>query len=980
MDFSNFWWQAAAAAPPQPGGDPGDAIGQSLRFGAGKVLTGTGAALQNDWTASWWFKYAVEGAVSSERIMCGAGGSYFSIFELSNPSHQFFWSPTFPGAVFGPPIRDPSAWYHVVLQSTATKSTVWLNGEQIGTSGSAGSTNFFQTIGRNTNNTNFEGLMAGWHVIDGQALDPTTFGRFNANDVWVPVDPKKDGDTIWYGTNGFHLTFADPGDLGKDYSGNGNDFTATGFDLQPYVNWISGLTTDDPGGFSASYPAKNAFDGNTATYAATTTNGNNTLFTPPTPISYTTSLKVFCCVYPGQEFKINGVAVTPTSTGCGWFIDESGPGTLTTFEIGPVASPAGQGAFLYAIEVDGVILVDSPNYFGYDLVQDSPTNNFATLNPILSPNNQTLTNANLAGSGAASDTSLATQVPTHKYYWEGYGSNYYHGLTAWDSVRTSYLGATVDQVGLFNDGSIYVSGGVQAYGPWFGATNIVMQAYDPSTGEYWAGRDGVWHNGSDPAAGTGALYTVDAKYREKMAPANNVAGSGFICPHNYGQQPFKYTPPAGFKPLSTANMPAAPIARGKDHFQAITGPGAGGFKMYPEGTASTPGTGKTTEPLDTGGVYTYTPTTFGYVTPSYVLDAFLEQSSITFINNPGWYANGPIRLYTSADGINWTREADIPNLPETSLTFTATSPARYWRFNWDDDPNGYKNFGNITSTNAPILELAQTAFPSGLWWIKDRANANEHQLVDSVRGGNLALTCPTNNASQAYVAPTGESVAWCWNYNSADPSQNGFDVVGPITGTIAQRTIPHNLGAPPKFIIARGLASGQPPCTYHSEVGAGGMMYLNSSNGVDSRDVFWGGVEPTSTEFTVGNSTHTNPTSEIIYYLWSEIPGYSAFGSYTGNSNADGPFVYLGFRPAFVMFKTITATNWSIQDSTRAPYNPCVDDLVPNSTSGESGAAMNVDFLSNGFKVRIGNANINSSTVLYCAFAENPIQSPVTAR
>ena len=440
MDFSNFWWQAAAAAPPQPGGDPGDAIGQSLRFGAGRDLTGTGAALQNDWTASWWFKYAVEGAVSSERIMCGAGGSYFSIFEVSVPSHQFFWSPTFPGAVFGPAIRDPSAWYHVVLQSTATKSTVWLNGEQIGTSGSAGSTNFFQTIGRNTNNTNFEGLMAGWHVIDGQALDPTTFGRFNASGVWVPVNPQKDGDTAWYGTNGFHLKFA-PGNVGKDYSGNGNDFTATGFET---ANQTSPL---------------------------------------------------------------------------------------------------------------------------YDIMQDSPTNNFATLNPL--PKNSsgtgTYSDANLTGvdtNATQLNTFSATQTLDRdsSYYWEAYIVNKggvsgqpYFGVI--NPLATNNNNADGVAGAFYYTNGLIVWPGSSYYNFSTGPQTSPLPS-DFTTGDtlsfYWDGSNNT------------LAYRVNGANEWKVALSNtqNIDVAPFFgLAHsqkisiNYGQQPFRYTPPAGFEPLSTANMP-----------------------------------------------------------------------------------------------------------------------------------------------------------------------------------------------------------------------------------------------------------------------------------------------------------------------------------------------------------------------------------------------------------------------------------------
>jgi hypothetical protein len=198
-------------------------------------------------------------------------------------------------------------------------------------------------------------------------------------------------------------------------------------------------------------------------------------------------------------------------------------------------------------------------------MQDSPTQNWATLNSVLEPSNQTLTNANLTGSGTSTFTSLTTQLPSYKYYWEATGSSYYYGISEIDAVRDNYLGSKANQVGWFySGGTFYVNGVVVGtFGPSYSTTDIAMQAYDPATGNYWVGINGTWYGSGDPENGTNPAYTVSADFRERMLPASNVSSG--TNSYNFGQQPFQFTPPAGFEALQTQNMPAAPIANGRDY-------------------------------------------------------------------------------------------------------------------------------------------------------------------------------------------------------------------------------------------------------------------------------------------------------------------------------------------------------------------------------------------------------------------------------
>ena len=301
--------------------------------------------------------------------------------------------------------------------------------------------------------------------------------------------------------------------------------------------------------------------------------------------------------------------------------------------------------------------------------------------------------------------------------------------------------------------------------------------------------------------------------------------------------------------------------------------------------------------------------------------------------------------------------------------------------------DGREHFQAITDTGANILTTAQQTFSSGLWWIKDRANANQHQLVDSVRGGSLALTSPTIGTETAYTVPAGDSVAWCWNYNADNPAQNGFEIIT-YSGTGATHAVNHNLGSAPEFMIVKNRDNAAPNtqfCIYHVSEGATKTAYLNVSTAFFADSNMWANTEPTASQFTVGtNQAVNNSGQDLVAYLWTSVPGYSAFGSYTANGNADGPFVYCGFRPAFVMLKSVTsAYEWEILDSTRNPFNPVNSTLAPSTGGIESTGSYNdTDFLSNGFKLRNTGTNLNTTgnTYIYAAFAENPFQSPTTAR
>ena len=281
--------------------------------------------------------------------------------------------------------------------------------------------------------------------------------------------------------------------------------------------------------------------------------------------------------------------------------------------------------------------------------------------------------------------------------------------------------------------------------------------------------------------------------------------------------------------------------------------------------------------------------------------------------------------------------------------------------------------GDTILVDAGPLAAAQATFPSGMWWIKDMVNANQNQLVDSLRGPTVALWSPTGTErDNPYDPPTGESVAWCWNWDSSNPEKSWFNIVNDPSASV---------GTPDPYVLDTGLTA--PDMVFfnsdfvtnvlHSAMD--GMMQLNNPDALLPYAAGYG-IQPDGT-IKVDGAFKNGP---VICYAWKAVPGYSAFGSYTGNSSSDNAFVYTGFKPAFVLIKsTAGGADWQIYDTTRSPYNPCEYFLSGNSTLPET-TGFDIDILSNGFKIRSANGPNGTANCIYAAFAENPFQSPVTAR
>ena len=217
----------------------------------------------------------------------------------------------------------------------------------------------------------------------------------------------------------------------------------------------------------------------------------------------------------------------------------------------------------------------------------------------------------------------------------------------------------------------------------------------------------------------------------------------------------------------------------------------------------------------------------------------------------------------------------------------------------------------------------------------------------------------------------------------------GFSIIE-WTGTAANGTIGHGLGVQPSLFIIKNTATTNSWLVGSTLYAATSYLSINNTDALATGDAaVFNSTHPTSSVINLGSNVGTNGasgTGNMICYAFAEIPGYSSISSYTGNGSTDGPFVYTGFRPAFVMLKRVdSADNWVIVDSARNPFNVANLRLFADTNNADTTSTTH-DFLSNGFKLRASDGGVNASggTFIYMAFAEHPFGgdgvAPATAR
>jgi hypothetical protein len=308
--------------------------------------------------------------------------------------------------------------------------------------------------------------------------------------------------------------------------------------------------------------------------------------------------------------------------------------------------------------------------------------------------------------------------------------------------------------------------------------------------------------------------------------------------------------------------------------------------------------------------------------------------------------------------------------------------------------------GNGSDDHAMTFDNTDTSMQPDMVWMKSRTQSGyNHYLVDAVRGVTKALRPNLGNDEDTYSDAfksfdsngftldddtsnseinqnTKTYVAWCWK----ETATAGFDMVLYTGNATDDVDISHSLSAVPHVIIVknRDNTNNESWAVYHHKNTSApetDRLYLNSNGATGDDDEFWSDEVPTSSVFTIGRQDVVNTSSgNHIAYLWSEKQGYSKFGTYRGNGNADGTFIYLGFKPAWFMCKNYqdSGDNWIVHDNKRDTFNVTDAGLAPNTASAEF-TDVDMDFLSNGVKMRNNTGRANSAkTFVYMAFAESP--------
>ena len=331
-----------------------------------------------------------------------------------------------------------------------------------------------------------------------------------------------------------------------------------------------------------------------------------------------------------------------------------------------------------------------------------------------------------------------------------------------------------------------------------------------------------------------------------------------------------------------------------------------------------------------------------------------------------------------------------------------------------DSPEDYFNTVLYTGTGAAV-DINTVGFQPDLVWGKKRSAPNQNNwLIDSVRGAGVWLSSDgtgsegtepagssfdadgfNTNSNSLFTYNGGSYVLWAWkaggsgvsNTNGSITStvsastESGFSIVSYTGNDAASATVGHGLSqqAPEMVIVKNRQEAISNPAwpVYHSSSGATKFLDLQTTAAQGTATTVWNDTTPTSSLVTIGTADSVNSGSTHIMYCFHSVDGFSRIGSYTGNGSADGTFVYTGFRPAFVMFKNISAssTYWIMFDVERDTHN-VMDTYLQAQASNAEASFPFMDFLSNGFKHRHTSSHTNTSgqTYIYMAFAEQPFK------
>lgn len=969
-------------------GQGGDyTIARSLRFrsSASAYLSRTPASASNrkTFTISFWAKrgeswsdhYVFESYSSDTNRSFIRFGSDKFIFAYDGSTNNLVTTQVF---------RDPSSWYHFVLAVDTTQGTasnrlkLYVNGSQVTTFDTANypsqntdyfiNSNLVHNIGRSSFSGGYgyyTGYFTEWNFIDGQALTPSSFGATNASTgVW---QPKKYAGT--YGTNGFYLPFTGAGTASYAGSFNGSnqwlngsltsaigsgDFTVEAWvyqnTLTNYQGWLS--IERGAGGF------------NIGTDAA----GSLTFYSSSAPqISVSGVIKAG--TWQHIAFVRSGSTLTAYHNGI-----SKGTATVTTnfsataFYIGALNNIPQElaNASISNLRITGTAVYTSNFTPPTQALTAISGTRLLTLQSSTivdnSGNSISITN-NGSVSTVVSNPFLGTNIASDQ---SGQGNNWTTNnisITAgstYDSMTDvpTLTSATAANFSTFNPLNNFA--GAFSANPTISQANLLASGV-ADTKQYYADStiqvsSGKWYAEFTPSGVTGdSSYVgiVTDSYLALYAPTGNY----------YNNSSF-----ASYGATYTTN----------DVIGVAYDADAGTITFYKNGTSQGQKTG---------------------ITGS---NAKFRTSSYNTGASHSWTANFGQRpfAYTPPTGFV---ALNTFNLPTPTIGATASTQA-----------NKYFDASLYTGTGSALTVTNSGGMQPDLVWIKSRNNATNNNLTDAIRGVDKLLfsnstaseatfsgglsSFNSNGFSLASGGDVGFSangytyVGWQWNAGGSTVTNTsgsissqvrantsaGFSVVTYTGNGTGGATVGHGIGVSPRMLIIKARnGSGYSWKVYHGSLGSGSHLELEST--AAAQGGIWNSTNPSSTVFTLGTNAGINENGKsYVCYAFSEVAGYSRFGSYTGNGSTDGPFIFTGFRPKFLLVKRTDGgtNNWAIFDSSRNPNNATGKELQANLSDAEyNGDTSNPnDFLSNGFKIRhTGTAmNLSGGTYIYAAFAEVP--------